>query len=69
MIIYDIDSTYDYERMKIGDGIKNVNALPFYVGEGGEDGYTPVRGVDYWTEEDKAEIKSYVDEAILGGAW
>jgi len=35
----------------------------------GTDGYTPQRGVDYWTEEDKAEIKSYVDEAILGGAW
>lgn len=33
------------------------------------DGITPVRGTDYWTEEDKAEIKSYVDEAILGGAW
>lgn len=31
--------------------------------------HTPVRGVDYWTEEDIAEIKSYVDEAILGGAW
>ena len=30
---------------------------------------TPERGVDYWTEEDKAEIKAYVDEAILGGAW
>lgn len=30
---------------------------------------TPVRGTDYWTDEDKAEIKSYVDEAILGGAW
>lgn len=35
----------------------------------GEDGYTPVRGTDYWTEADKAEIKAYVDEAILGGAW
>ena len=35
----------------------------------GEDGKTPVRGIDYWTEADKAEIKSYVDEAILGGAW
>ena len=35
----------------------------------GEPGYTPVKGVDYWTEVDKAEIKSYVDEAILGGAW
>ena len=34
-----------------------------------EDGYTPIRGTDYWTDEDIAEIKSYVDEAILGGAW
>lgn len=38
-------------------------------GEPGADGYTPARGTDYWTEEDKAEIKGYVDEAILGGAW
>ena len=29
----------------------------------------PVRGKDYWTEEDIATIKGYVDEAILGGAW
>lgn len=32
----------------------------------GADGYTPVRGTDYWTDEDKAEIKSYVDEAVAG---
>ena len=32
-------------------------------------GSTPVRGTDYWTEEDIGEIKAYVDEAILGGAW
>lgn len=30
---------------------------------------TPVRGTDYWTDDDIATIKSYVDEAILGGAW
>ena len=35
----------------------------------GMDGYTPRRGVDYWTDADKAEIKAYVDEAILGGVW
>lgn len=35
----------------------------------GKDGYTPVRGVDYWSPTDIAEIKAYVDEAILGGAW
>ncbi len=35
----------------------------------GTDAYAPQKNVDYWTEEDKAEIKSYVDTAILGGAW
>ena len=30
-------------------------------GKDGVDGHSPVRGVDYWTDEDKAEIKSYVD--------
>ena len=35
----------------------------------GADGATPQRGADYWTAADIAEIKSYVDEAILGGAW
>ena len=34
----------------------------------GSDGYSPVRGTDYWTEADKAEIKAelkaYIDEAI-----
>lgn len=38
-------------------------------GDPGDDGYTPVKGVDYWTDADIAEIKNYVDEAILGGAW
>lgn len=38
-------------------------------GVNGKDGYTPQRNVDYWTEADKSEIKSYVDEAILGGEW
>lgn len=34
-------------------------------GTNGVDGYTPVKGVDYWTEEDKTEmksnLKSYID--------
>lgn len=38
-------------------------------GDTGENGYSPVRGVDYWTESDIVEIKSYVDSAILGGEW
>lgn len=38
-------------------------------GEKGADGYSPVRGTDYWTDDDKNEIKSYVEDAILNGAW
>lgn len=38
-------------------------------GQDGEDGYTPQKGIDYWTESDKDEIKNYVDTLILGGEW
>ena len=38
-------------------------------GKNGADGYTPVRGTDYWTDADIAQIKSYVNDAILGGEW
>lgn len=31
IIIYDIDNNYSYQRMKIGDGIHTVSALPFYL--------------------------------------
>lgn len=36
-------------------------------GDPGADGYTPVKGTDYWTADDKAEIQSYIDTQI-GGA-
>ena len=29
----------------------------------------PEKGTDYWTDDDIAQIRGYVDEAILGGAW
>lgn len=29
LIVYDIDENCDYERIKIGDGVQNVNTLPF----------------------------------------
>ena len=32
------------------------------AGADGEDGYTPVRGTDYWTADDVATIQSYIDE-------
>lgn len=36
-------------------------------GDPGADGYTPVKGTDYWTADDISEIQSYIDTQI-GGA-
>lgn len=36
-------------------------------GKDGKDGHTPVKGTDYWTETDKAEIVADVIAAIPGG--
>ena len=33
-------------------------------GDTGDDGYTPVKGIDYWNDDDKAEIQSYIDTSI-----
>ena len=38
-------------------------------GRAGTDGKTPIRGTDYWTEEDQNAIKKWVDDAILNGKW
>lgn len=35
------------------------------TGPPGEPGYTPVLGVDYWTEDDKAAILAYIDQNRL----
>lgn len=50
-------------------GLQGVRGLQGEQGPKGDDGYTPVRGVDYWTQEDIAQIQTYVDDTILGGAW
>lgn len=36
---------------------------------GGGSGAAPVKGVDYWTEDDINAIKQYCENAILGGEW
>lgn len=57
-------------REELPDIVSNILTQAKTSGEfDGEDGYSPVRGTDYWTDADIAEIKSYVDTAILGGAW
>ncbi|MBQ9428624.1 MAG: hypothetical protein IJU41_03660 [Clostridia bacterium] len=37
-------------------------------GDPGADGHTPVKGVDYWTHSDKAEIVSDTERAIVADA-
>lgn len=63
-----VSATYDGSEA-VSIEIPVVAGEPGADGRDGADGYTPVRGTDYWTEADKAEIKAYVDAAILGGAW
>ena len=43
----------------VKNGSKGSTGAP---GAAGEDGYTPVRGTDYWTADDIATIQSYIDE-------
>lgn len=38
--------------------------LAALTGPKGEDGKTPVKGIDYWTEEDKQEIVQLVLDAL-----
>lgn len=42
------------------EGVSVVNGEPGKDGVDGKDGYTPVKGTDYFTEEDKKEIVEYV---------
>lgn len=55
------------EELKGDKGDKGDKGEPGNNGINGADGYTPIKGIDYWTEEDKTEIKQYVDNQI-GGA-
>lgn len=45
------------EQVKVNIGLTGV-------GLDGKDGYTPVKGVDYWTEADKIELVKAINEGI-----
>lgn len=57
--IYYIDSTYAY--MDVSQSIRGASGA---AGKNGADGYTPVKGTDYWTDADKAEIVDEVSQNI-----
>lgn len=46
----------------------NIKGAKGATGAAGADGYTPVRGVDYWTEADKQEIINTVLAALSGSS-
>ena len=35
-------------------------------GSTGEKGDTPIKGTDYWTEADQAEVKTFIDQSVSG---
>lgn len=69
--------TVQFEFTASDSGMPAVNSVELTLPEGpkgdkgdkGDMGEAPVRGRDYWTAADVAEIQSYVDNAILGGSW
>lgn len=68
----DFDVTADEVKFSDGQTFQqkyDSGELNGPTGSTGAPGKTPVRGEDYWTEDDIAEIKSYVDAAILNGVW
>lgn len=58
--LYNEDGTVSEASVEDGKDGKN--------GSTGENGYTPQRGIDYWTEEDKEEIIREASEGIESGA-
>jgi hypothetical protein len=70
IIIYDIDSTHFYARIKIGDGIHNVNELPFANDALRTEIFEQINNVDTKVNEvsalvGDASVSDQIDEALL----
>ena len=48
----------------VRNGSKGSTGATGATGSAGEDGYTPVRGTDYWTADDIVTIQSYINEKV-----
>lgn len=57
IIVYDVDETHDKPRIKIGDGVEIITNLKFIDADLATKTYV------------NNQIQTYIDEAILGGAW
>lgn len=59
-IIYDVDSNYSYERVKIGDGVTKLNELPFVFTAAFNSIFNVVNNV---LSADGGKISNYKEEA------
>lgn len=44
--------------LRVKDSEGNIIDIPAIKGD------TPIKGVDYWTDEDKEEIESYINQQL-----
>ena len=49
-----------------GTEAKWLDSLKGTKGDKGDKGDTPMKGIDYWTDDDKNEIKSYCENLVTG---
>lgn len=70
-------NTFEHIGISVKNSLHNSNQVPqIYIDvleqwkTSGQlkDGYTPVRGIDYWTEQDMNDILSYIKENNIGYA-
>ena len=54
----------DGSTLTIKNGSKGSQGEAGASGTNGKDGYTPVKGTDYWTNEDKAELKAMIQSDL-----
>lgn len=63
--IYDVEQKTYVDSGVNSHGIQGERGEKGDTGNNGADGYTPVRGVDYWTTADKQEITKAIKEPKL----
>lgn len=64
LLLSDGSETSAVQTIKGDKGDKGDKGNPGGKGDPGVDGYTPVKGTDYWTSDDKAEIVNDVLESL-----
>ena len=65
IIITDINGEKYFDVFNGEKGEQGIQGQRGEKGEKGTDGYSPVRGVDYWTDSDILAIKDYINDEIL----